>query len=208
MFAYVSCVGDIARFERNSASWGQLVRFRTEQTSLAIAYNSLLDELAPLDLEGAAFLHDDLEITDPHFEDKVTRAFVEPDVALVGIAGGGSAGGTTLGWWDHNPIGHQFTDIPHLPLIDHGKREGYVETLEGSVLVFSPWALENLRFDETPGGFYGVDEVCTQARAAGKRCVVADIDTHHHTEAGWDTPEQYEDWLRTDHWYRSKWESV
>jgi len=57
--------------------------------------------------------------------------------------------------------------------------------LEGSIIAFSPWAVRNLRCDERYTNFRGGwDDVCLTARAAGKRCVVADVDTHHHSTVG------------------------
>ena len=62
-------------------------------------------------------------------------------------------------------------------------RMGAVDTLDGFVLVMSPWAVRTLRFDESLGFLYGHDfDICQQARAAGRSVVTADLAVrHHHT---------------------------
>ena len=56
-----------------------------------------------------------------------------------------------------------------------------METIDGFVIVFSPWAIENLRFDESLGRLHGYDlDLCLQARAAGKKVVTADFRVIHH----------------------------
>ena len=58
--------------------------------------------------------------------------------------------------------------------------------LDGFVLAFSPWAIENLRFDESLGqALHGYDfDICMQARAAGRKAVTADFRAiHHHSLA-------------------------
>ena len=45
----------------------------------------------------------------------------------------------------------------------------------------SPWAMENLRFDESLGKIHGYDfDFCMQARTAGKKVVTADFQVVHH----------------------------
>ena len=58
---------------------------------------------------------------------------------------------------------------------------GEVETLDGFVLVFSPWAVRELRFDEDLGAFHGYDlDLCLQVREAGRKVVTADFRAIHH----------------------------
>lgn len=214
MIGWGCCVGDWRRYYANAWTWPGTVVARFGQTSIAASYNSILDQYAPGvrtgELAAVALAHDDLEITDADVEAKILDAIApdrehrrrgNADVALVGVAGGGSDGDTTLSWWDHDPIGHQRTDST---LIDFGARTGDVDILEGSLLVFSLWAVEHLRFDEIPG-FHGYDAIAAAARAAGKRCVVADIDTHHHTRIGFDTPESAAEWRRGVDRFRARW---
>lgn len=167
--------------------------------SIASGYNQILDAYKGRGYDAVVLMHDDLEITDPLFEHKVIAALMGQDVALVGVAGGGPF----LKWWDHNPIGHQMTDSG---LIDFGRRSGDVDMLEGSVMVFSPWAVENLRCDERYTDFRsGWDDVCLTARAAGKRVVVVDADTHHHSTVGWKSSAVQAAFEESERIFREKW---
>ncbi len=176
---------------------GRMVHTRFGETSIAAAYNSILEACG--DDTALILLHDDLELTDPDAEAKLLAA-LDPDVGLVGVAGGDGRHG--LAWWLYNPVGHQQTDVLN---IDFGPRAGDVDLLEGSLLVFSPWAVRVLRFDERFPGFHGYDEVAAQARAAGMRVRVADVDTHHHSSLGFKTEASHLQWLEADRLYREKW---
>jgi GT2 family glycosyltransferase len=60
-------------------------------------------------------------------------------------------------------------------------RTGEVDTIDGFLMVLSPWAVRNLRFDESLGRFHGYDfDLCLQARAAGRKVVTADLKVVHH----------------------------
>jgi len=152
--------------------------------------------------DAVVLLHDDLEIQDPDAEAKFLAAVAWPDVALVGVAGSTSA--ESLYWWEHPELfGHQATDSG---LLDFGPRIGDVAFLEGSILVFSPWAVENLRFDERWTDFRsGYDDVCLHALEAGKRNVVVDVDTLHHTEVGWRSDEVRARFEESERMFRQKW---
>lgn len=200
---YGACVGSwdrIARWVAPAAGGREFVGLAGQPT-LAVAYNRLLDLFAA-DHDGpVVLLHDDLEISDPAFETKVLQVLAEqPDVALVGVAGGvdEDAG---LAWWEGPACGHQATDAM---MIDFGRRAGEVAVLEGSVLAFSPWAVRNLRYDTSYQGFYSADTVALGARRAGKRLWVADIDTHHHTPMGFRTPASAAAWAAGAALYREQ----
>jgi hypothetical protein len=114
-----------------------------------------------------------------------------------------AGGGPQLRWWDHNPIGHQTTDTR---LVDFGARTGDVDMLEGSVIAFSPWAVANVRIDERYTDFRsGWDDVCLTVRAAGKRCVVVDADTHHHSTIGWKSPAVEAAFAESERIFAEKW---
>jgi hypothetical protein len=72
-------------------------------------------------------------------------------------------------------------------------------------MVFSPWAVENLRFDETYPGFLGYDDVCLTARDAGKRVTVVDVDTHHHSTVGFKSAAIKESWNLAEETFQAKW---
>lgn len=173
----------------------------TDQTSITVAYNEILEAYRWSKLDALIFLHDDLEILDPFAERKLLRALNESDdVAIAGVAGGSGRHG--LAWWNHNPVGHQRTNVMN---IEFGAKTGDVDLLEGSLIAFSPWAIENLRFDTQFTGFHGYDEIGMQARNLGKRCMVVDVDTHHHSEMGFKSEASHAEWLNADRLYREKW---
>lgn len=202
MIVYGCCVGSWAKFQQYVAprTEGRRVLTKSGYPGIVRAYNELLDEVqAYEDLEALVLLHDDLELVDPDAEAKLVAPLVDPDVALVGVAGGG---GAELYWWNHAPVGHQRTDRR---LIDFGPREGDVTLVEGSVLVLSPWLVRTLRFDPRFEHWHGYDEIGMQVHAAGKRAVVVDVDTHHHNQEGYLSEESAAQCRLANQLYRDKW---
>ncbi len=199
---YGVCVGSWDKLQR----WvvphtaGRALVALAGQTSITVAYNTILDAYQDADLDALILQHDDLELVDPAAEAKFLTAVGEPGVLLAGVAGGDGQNG--LAWWNTNPVGHQVTDAMS---IDFGARTGDVTLLEGSVLVFSPQAIKTLRFDTRFTGFHGYDEIGMQAHAAVGRVVVVDIDTHHHNSMGFKSEASHEEWLLADRLYRGKW---
>jgi hypothetical protein len=202
VIGYGCCVGSWDKFHQYVAP---KVRDRpvvaiSGQRSISIAYNIILDTFFhefDEELEAVVLMHDDLEIADPHVEEKI-RAAIEPDVALIGVAGGGPS----MWWWNHNPIGHQVTDTR---LLEFGNaRSGDVDMIEGSFMVFTPPAIKDLRFDEAYE-FLGYDDVCLHARDLDMRVVVADIHTHHHSTLGFKSPEVEAMWRRSEEIFQRKW---
>jgi hypothetical protein len=170
--------------------------------SIATAYNSILTCCLPLELDALVLLHDDLEIIDPDAEAKFLEVLKDPEVALVGVAG--AHGVSSLAWWTAGTVGHQQIETQ---MIDFGERAGDVDALEGSILVFSPWAIRFLRFDPLPG-FHGYDVLISRkAQSYGRRVVVADVDTFHHTVLGFKSRDSETEWQNADAYYRSKWGS-
>jgi hypothetical protein len=200
--AYGVCVGSWDKFNRYVVprTEGRQLLGLSGQDSIAVAYNRILEAFDCRDLPGLVLQHDDLEIVDPMAEPILLEALSVEDVALVGVAGGDARSG--LAWWNIDPVGHQLTDSMN---IDFGRRSGDVTLLEGSLLAFSPWAMENLAFDEDYPGFHGYDEIAMQARDQGKRVVVVDLDTHHHSMLGFDSVDSHAEWHRADERFRKKW---
>lgn len=198
---YGACVGSWDRVTRwiEPRIGGREFIGLSGQRSLAHACNRILDTHAA-DHDGpVVLLHDDLEITDPDFEAKALDALDEPDVALVGVCGGTSP--DSLAWWNGPTVGHQLTAAR---MLDFGRRTGDVAVLEGSLLVFSPWAVRHLRYDLEYPGFHSADTVCLPARQAGMRLVVADIDTFHHTPMGFRTQAGADAWAHGEAIYQRK----
>ena len=158
------------------------------------SYNLLLEKAKEHGgLEAFVILHQDAEITDPDFLAKIRAALTDPEVALVGCAGAVDV--RSIAWWEGSVTWASFThrfeeygggELPALTWLPDKTPvyagTGEVDTIDGFVMAFSPWAIENLRFDETIGGaLHGYDfDICMQARAAGKKVVTADLRVIHH----------------------------
>lgn len=202
--AYGSCVGDWCRFARNVAASvpaGRPLIGLQGAASIAAGYNQILDTYRGKDVDAVILVHDDLEITDPDAEEKFLAVLTDPEVALVGVAGG--KGRDSLQWWNSEKVGHQMTDSG---MLDFGARTGDVAFLEGSIIAFSPWAVENLRCDEIYTDFRsGWDDICLASLASGKRNIVIDVDTHHHSPIGWKSPEIEAKFMESERIFRKKW---
>lgn len=199
---YGTCVGSWKKLSRNVIPriGDSPLCALSGQTQLTVAYNSILDAYLGRELDAVVLLHDDLEIVDPDAEARFLKALADPDVAIVGVCGG--RGDQSLAWWNSETVGHQMTDSG---MLDFGERTGDVAFVEGSIMVFSPWAIEHLRFDERYPGFLGYDDVCLTARAQGKRVVVADVDTHHHSTIGFKSLQIAAEWDVAEGIFREKW---
>jgi hypothetical protein len=202
MFAYGCCVGSWDRFMLNvrpRVPGGSPLLAASGHTGIVNAYNDFLDAAEKRDIEGIILVHDDLEIVDPRAEEKFREVLSDADVGIVGVAGGG---GESIAWWDHAPVGHQQTDAM---LIDFGMRAGEVSYLEGSILVIPQRVVQRVRFDPLFTEFHGYEEICMVVRQFGMRVVVADIDTHHHTQLGFKSVASSRQWHRANELYREKW---
>lgn len=152
--------------------------------------NVLLDTAGRLHgLEAMVLVHPHAEITDPAFCAKVRDALSDPDVAVVGAAGARNV--SSIAWWEGEIVA---ADVVHR-YSDHGGGKlpafawageilpppAEVEAVDGMLMVLSPWAVRNLRFDEALGLGFGYDvDYCLQARAAARKVVVADLALTHH----------------------------
>lgn len=161
--------------------------------SLARVYNLILDHVSPReDLEALVLHHQDVELVGPDFCAAVRAAVADPSVAIAGAVG--ARGATGIAWWDGDVHwasctyrygefgGGEVDALPGMTL--HTPVPGTVtdvDTLYGMVLVLSPWAVRNLRFDERLPAVHGHDfDISRQARAAGRRVVCAHLGIVHH----------------------------
>lgn len=199
---YGCCVGSWSKFHgyvEPRISDDRPILTASNQTSISVAYNAILDGFRVYDLDAVILIHDDLEMIDPETEEKVLNAFsLDPEIAIVGVAGGGPS----MSWWNVDPIGHQLTDTRMLEFGE--RRSGGVDIVEGSFMAFSPWAIQQLRFDERYE-FLGYDDVCLHAIEAHKRVYVADIDTHHHSTLGYKSESVRQMWERSEEIFAAKW---
>lgn len=158
------------------------------------SYNMLMDQAKQLDdLEALVLVHQDAEIIDPDFLKKIREAIRDPEVAIVGCAG--AIGVRNIAWWEGSVTWASFThryeelgggEVPALAWTPEETPTyagtGEVETVDGFVLALTPWALRELRFDESLGqAIHGYDfDLCLQARSKGKKVVTADLKVIHH----------------------------
>jgi Glycosyltransferase like family len=161
--------------------------------SIFRAYNALLEMAgARDDLEALVLLHQDSELIDPEFCSKIREALRDPDVAIIGCAG--AIGPRNISWWEGlvpwASFSHRYEEmgggeIPglswHVDRTPSYATTGEVDVIDGFVMVMSPWAVGNLRFDESLGLLHGYDlDICLQAKAAGKKVVTNDFRAIHH----------------------------
>jgi hypothetical protein len=151
--------------------------------------NLVLDTAARRDdLEALVLVDPRAEIADTDFCDRVREALRDPDVAVAGPLGARNV--RTIAWWEGDVSCARVVQRYH----EHGGGEiagyrwarpnaplGEVDSLAGLLLVLSPWAVRNLRFDESllPGHGFDLD-YCLQVRDAGRKVVTADLGVIHH----------------------------
>jgi Glycosyltransferase like family len=160
--------------------------------SIFRSYNMILDRAAEHDdLEALVLVHQDTEIVDSDFCAKARAAFADPDVAIAGCVG--AVGVRSLAWWEgsvslasfsHRHAEHGGGDLPGFSWdwdeAPPYARVGEVDTVDGFLLVLSPWAVREIRFDESLGQLHGYDfDYCLQARAAGRKVVTIDVSAIH-----------------------------
>jgi hypothetical protein len=180
---------------------------------LARAYNLLLDAAARFDdLEALVLLHPHAQIADPRFCEKVREALADPEVAVVGCAGGSGARG--LAWWEGDvvagPVVHRYTEhgggeLPAYGWASPRPAPAEVDAVDGFLLVLSPWAVRSVRFDEGLWLGTGFDvDYCRQVRAAGRKVLVADLGMVLHRSL--ELFEEPELWMAADQRLAEKWE--
>jgi hypothetical protein len=171
-----------------------------EQTSICAAYNSLLERFSGRpDLEALVLLHDDLELRAPDFCARIREIFADPSIGVIGAVGARDV--RTLRWWDGRVRGH-VKETRGAVARGHGLTD--VQALDGLLLVLSPWAVRNVRFDAVRfPSFHGYDvDYCFAVGAAGRRVVVDHFDLVHHTKATLGDQHAFE---LADAAFRAKW---
>ena len=223
MIVFGTAVTDGETYEREALPGIQRV---AEEDSVVLAhqsagsvfrnYNLLLDKAAEQEnLEALVLLHQDVELVDEDFAEKVRGALADPEVAIVGCAG--AIGVRSIAWWQgaltwagltHRYPEYGGGDFPAISwrpeTIPAYATTGEVDSVDGFVMALSPWAVRNLRFDESLGKLHGYDfDICMQARAAGKKVATADFRAiHHHTL---ELVQEPETWIQTYVRLAEKW---
>jgi hypothetical protein len=201
MILFASSITDPPLYERCAKRGVELAK---EPDSVVIAnaaagsifrsYNLLLDEVSQRDdLEALVLVHQDALIDDPDFCAKLRNALSDPEVGVVGCVGAIDV--RSIAWWEGSVTWASFVhrfgefgggDLPAFswngsPEMPAYARTGEVDTVDGFVLVLSPWVVRNIRFDESLGQkLHGYDfDFCLQVRAAGRKVVTADFKVIH-----------------------------
>lgn len=193
-----------------------IVIARDNDGTLSDGYNEILERARGLEgLEALVLVHQDLEITDAAFCATVRDCLADPEVAVIGCAGAERV--TGLAWWDPGPVLGSYDWVPPqgepVPM-DEWDAFVQVETvtevaaIDGMVIVLSPWAVAELRFDpglDPSAHAYDID-ICFQARANGKKVVVAPVGvSHHHDLVVLRDPS---DWIEAHQRLARKWDGA
>jgi hypothetical protein len=191
MIAFGSTISDADAYRRYAEPGVALAK---EDDSVLLAFsgvspagraaNLLLDAAARCpDLEALVFLQPHVEITDADLCPKIRRALSDPEVALLGAAG--STGGRSIAWWEgevasaplvHAYMEHGTGELPAFSWTQRTPPPAEVELVDEQLIVLSPWAVRNVRFNEAlvlNRGF--VLDYCRQVRAHGRKVQVADL---------------------------------
>lgn len=161
--------------------------------SIFRSYNLILDQAAACeDLEALVLVHEDAEILDRDFCERLRRALRDPGVAVVGCTG--AVGVRSIAWWDRSKVVGSF--VQRYQELGGGEFRAFstngdersahpqlseVDTVYGFLVALSPWAVHNVRFDESLGPHWGYDlDYCLQVRAAERKVVIADLNVEHH----------------------------
>jgi hypothetical protein len=157
--------------------------------SICRSYNLLLERAAAQqDLEALVLVHQEVEIVDSHFCRSARQALSDPAVGAVGCMG--ATGVRSIAWWEGSissasiVLRHQQYgggDVRAFSWKPLRSAPAEVETLDGSLLVLSPWAVRNLRFDESLALGHGYDfDFCLRLRSAGHKLTTADLRVVRH----------------------------
>jgi hypothetical protein len=181
------------------------------------SYNHLLEQAASLpDLEAVVLLHQDTEIVEADFCEKVREALKDPRVGVVGCVG--AIGVRSIAWWEgsvtlasfiHRYQEHGGGDLPAFSWswaeAPPYARVGEVDTLDGFLLAIAPDVARSIRFDSSLGRLHGYDlDFCLQVREGGKRVMTADFRAiHHHSLELVSDPEG---WVEAHMRIAEKWE--
>lgn len=173
--------------------------------SIFASYNAVLDRAAGLEgLEALVLVHQDTEIVSPDFCAVARAALADEAVAVAGCVGavdvrsiayweGSTTTASFLQRWEEDGGGEMPGMTWDWATAPPYTRLGEVDTVDGFLLVLSPWAAQHLRFDESLGGLHGYDtDLCLQAREAGRKVVTADFRAiHHHALEPWTDPQSW-----------------
>ena len=152
-------------------------------------YNLILDRAArEEELEALVLIHQEVEIVDGELCAKLRRAFADPEVAVVGAIG--ATGVRSIAWWEgeisSGPVMQRYQEhgggeLPAFSFKERLPAPADVEMVDGFLMALSPWAVRNVRFDESLWLGHGYDlDFCLRVREAGRRVRTEDLRLVHH----------------------------
>ncbi|SEH10268.1 hypothetical protein [Thermoleophilum album] len=189
MIAFGCAIEDVEAFERYAANGIERAREPDSELHLvgamrnrARSWNLLLDLAARAgdQLEGLVLVHPHCELLDEGLLAKLREAFADGSIAIAGCAG--ACGVRSLAWWDGAVVSadvrlryqeHGGGEVQRWEVFNPRSAPAEVEAIDPCAVFLSPWAVNNLRFDEGLENSVGCElDLCLQARAQGKRVVV------------------------------------
>ena len=225
MIALAVAVSDVARYEEFAAAGvtrslepGAEAFVQAAPAPNFRIQNLLLDRARAVSgLEALVIVDERVEILDPALGVKVRRALADPDVAIAGCIG--ARGVHSIAWWEGEvsagPVFYRHPNSPGEdlpPLTGDGwgagpyiGPPGEVDAVDGMLMVLSPWAVQNLQFDEALGPKYGGDvDLCFQAREAERKVITADLAAAHYHPLG--VVDEPETWMEAHLRFAEKWD--
>src|SRR5262249_17861722 len=119
---------------------------------------------------------------------KVRDALRDQEVGAIGCAGANCV--HSIAWWEGEVVSasvrqryqeYHGGEIDSVSWATRKPPPAEVEALDGQLLVLSPWAVRNLRFDETLLLGHGFDlDFSLSVRQAGRKLLVSDLRVLHH----------------------------
>ena len=179
------------------------------------SYNLVLDRATGSEeLEALVVVQQHLQIDDADLCRKIREALSDPEVGVVGCMG--ATGVQSMAWWEGSISAARITqryrehgggDMPALGWTEHGPAPAEVETLDGSLLVLSPWVARNIRFDESLFLGHGYDfDFCQQVRASGRKVMTADFNLVDHRPLRLVKDDELDPWIEAHIRIAEKWE--
>ena len=191
MIAFATAVTDQTTYEQVAlpgiervADAGSAVLTRVGYDSIQQPYNEMMDEAAAIPgLEALVLLHQDLELLDDGFAQRVRRVFEDPRAGLLGALGARIA---KLHRWlapERGVFGYAIgpdqvgIEDPRLSVGPHE-----VDAVDGALIVAAPWVVRGIRFNPALAErFHGYDiDIGARVRAHRGRVICEDIPCRHH----------------------------
>jgi hypothetical protein len=160
--------------------------------SICRSYNLVLDTAARIEgLEALVLVQQEVELLDLAVCHQVRKALSDPDVGAVGPVG--ATGVRSIAWWEGDisaaPVTLRYQrfgggEVPAFSWTQTTPPPVDVEVLDGRLLALSPWAVRNVRFDESLSLGFGYDlDLSLKLREAGRRLRTADLPMAIHTRS-------------------------